>query len=199
MKIYDITQEILSGRGYPGDPQPTSERIYKMEEGSYCNVTTFAMCAHNGTHMDAPYHFYENGKSIDEVNLNQCVGSCIVIDSSANEYKAIQEKLEQGYTRILLKGEWNITMEIGKLLNEYHVMLVGVESQSVGPMDSPMDVHLELLGEGVVLLEGLVLTEVEPAEYFLLAPPLKLGGSDGAPCRALLLDGMINEATNIQK
>lgn len=188
MKIIDISQEVFNSKGYPGDPMPESERIYKMEEGSYCNVTTFSMCAHNGTHMDAPYHFYESGKSVDQINLDQCVGSCIVIGSSSNEYKAIQEKLELGYTRILLKGEWNITTEIGKLLNCYHVKLVGVESQSVGPMDTPMEVHLELLGQGVVLLEGLVLSEVEPGEYYLVAPPLKLGGSDGAPCRAILLD-----------
>lgn len=188
MKIYDISQEVFNGRGYPGDPLPTSDRIYKMEEGSYCNVTTFSMCTHNGTHIDAPYHFYEKGKTIDKINLDHCVGLCTVIGSSTNEYKAIQEMLEKGYTRILLKGEWNITIEIGKLLNQHQAKLIGVESQSVGPINSPMEVHLELLGQGVVLLEGLVLNNVEPGEYYLVAAPINLGGSDGAPCRAILLE-----------
>ena len=73
-------------------------------------------------------------------------------------------------------------------MNRYGVELVGVESQTVGPEDAPMAVHLELLGREVVLLEGIRLHEVPEGEYLLFAAPLLLGGADGAPCRAVLIE-----------
>lgn len=190
MKIHDITQELFTAKIYPGDPSPSSEKILHIGKGDCCNVTKLSLCVHNGTHMDAPYHFYENGETIDQVDLAKSIGNCIVIEESNVDMMSLIERLEQGHKRILLKGNKEITLEMAQVLNQYDIMLVGVESQSVGPMDSPMPVHLELLGKGVVLLEGLVLQNIKEGSYFLIAPPLKLGGSDGSPCRAVLLEGM---------
>ncbi len=187
MKIYDISQELFSGNVYPGDPAPAYERILEIEKGDPCNLTSVQMGVHNATHMDAPYHFYRNGKSIEQLDLKRCIGPCTVVEFHKNEEMKLRNALGNCQKRLLLKGDGNITVELAKEINQNEILLVGVESQSVGPISAPMEVHLELLGREVVLLEGLVLEEIPEGEYFLAALPLKLGMSDGAPCRAVLL------------
>jgi arylformamidase len=196
MKIYDITQELFSGKVYPGDPAPSYDRVQKMSEGALYNLTNFQMCAHNATHLDAPFHFYKDGKTIEQLELSRCIGPCTVIDLLEYEGERFIDLLEVCQKRLLIKGKGIVTLELAKLLNQYHIELVGIEGQSVGPLKAPMEVHLELLGKEVVILEGLVLDEVPQGEYFLFAAPMKLEGSDGAPCRAILLrfdtDGTCN-------
>lgn len=187
MKIYDITQELFGGKVYPGDPAPSYERVLKISEGAPCNLTSVSMGAHNATHLDAPYHFYDNGKTVEQIDLSRCVGECSVIELSQYNKDALEHKLMQCHKRILMKGDGVVTLDLAKLFNKYEIVLVGVEGQSVGPADGPMPVHLELLGKEVILLEGIVLKDVAEGDYFLSAAPLKLGGSDGAPCRAILI------------
>ena len=189
MRIYDITQELFGGNVYPGDLTPTYNRVLKISNGDPCNLTTLQMCVHNGTHVDAPYHFYDEGKTIEGMDLERCVGPCTVIDITEYDRNQLEDFLKNNKRkRLLLKGNQVVTLEIAKLLNQYEILLVGVEGQSVGPFEAPMPVHLELLEKDVVLLEGIVLKEVPCGNYFLFAAPLKLGGSDGAPCRAILLE-----------
>lgn len=189
MRIYDITQEIFAGKVYPGDPAPEFERVLSIPKGAVCNLTQFTMGAHNATHLDAPFHFYNNGKTIEQLELSRCIGPCSVVELpnslTGDEVAGILEKSQK---RLLIKGDGVITEERARLFNEFEILLVGVETQSVGPADNPREVHLELLGKEVVLLEGLVLAQIEPGEYFLSAAPIKLGGCDGAPCRAVLID-----------
>lgn len=187
MEIYDITQELFSGKVYPGDAAPSYKRDMQIIKGDPCNLTMLQLGAHNATHLDAPYHFYENGKTIDQIDLSKCIGPCTVITLSNYTAESIKSVLETCNKRLLIKGSALVTLEIAKLLNQYAIVLVGVENQSVGPADAPMPVHLELLGTEVVLLEGLVLNGVAEGDYYLFAAPMKLGGSDGAPCRAILL------------
>ena len=196
LKIYDISQELFSGRVYPGDPSPTYKRELKLSEGAPCNLTSLQMGVHNATHLDAPYHFYEEGKTIDNIELNRCIGPCSVIRLSDYTMDELKIVLKSSQKRVLIKGSGDVTLELAKLFNEYNIILVGVEGQSVGPSESPIPVHLELLGKNVVLLEGIVLQNVVEGEYILFAAPLKLGGSDGAPCRAVLLDGVEFKASN---
>ncbi len=187
MRIYDITQELFSGKVYPGDAVPSYNRVLKISEGAPCNLTELKLGAHNATHLDAPYHFYDNGKTIEQLDLFRCIGPCTVTSFEGKEQEAINRILSKCRKRLLLKGNTEVTLEVAKLLNQHNILLIGIEGQSVGPEDAPKAVHMELLGEEVVLLEGLVLAEVEEGEYFLSAAPLKLGGSDGAPCRAILI------------
>lgn len=189
MKIYDITQELFSCCVFPGDPAPEKEQLLQIEKGDMCNLTRLSLCAHNGTHMDAPYHFYKDGKTVDELDLTKVIGEAAVIafdgELKAEDVEAaIKENTPE---RILFKGSTVITLEAAKALNRHGISLVGVESQTVGPEDAPMDVHLELLGQEVVLLEGIRLKDVPEGIYFLNAAPLKLSGCDGAPCRAVLI------------
>lgn len=187
MKLYDITQEVFCGKVYPGDPVPSFERILNIAEGDPCNLTTIQMCAHNATHIDAPYHFYDEKKTVEQLDLTKCIGPCTVIETTGLSLETLEKILANSQKRIILKGSSPVTLQMAKLFNDYEILLVGVESQSVGPVDDPMPVHLELLHNEVILLEGLVLDEVMQGEYFLFAAPIKLGGCDGAPCRAILL------------
>lgn len=196
MKIYDISQEVFGCVVFPGDPSPEMEPMMRISEGGKCNLSVFGMCAHNGTHVDAPFHFYENGKTIDETDLEKYIGYAYVTEFdgivTADDAVAILEKAREadrrGRKRILIKGKAVVSIEAAKVFAEAGIWLLGNESQTVGPEDAPRDVHLKLLGAEVVLLEGIRLGEVEEGVYFLNAAPINLGGVDGAPCRAVLID-----------
>ena len=89
--------------------------------------------------------------------------------------------------RILIGGDMTVTSEAARVFADAGIILIGNESQTVGPADAPMEVHLLLLGKEITLLEGIVLTNVEEGKYFLSCAPINLGGCDGAPCRAYLI------------
>lgn len=185
---------------YPGDPCPKKETVCSMEKGDLYNLTAFSMCAHNGTHVDAPYHFLKDGKTIDELLLNKMVGWACVFrydgNLGAKEATEIVEKAD-GVTHILIKGNAVVCEAAAKVFAKAGLDLVGNESQTVGPPDAPMAVHKILLGAEVVLLEGIRLENVPEGRYFLCAAPLNLGGSDGAPCRAILCE--MNEKENLRQ
>lgn len=191
--IIDISQEVFSSRVYPGDPVPTAEQICNMQEGGLYNLTAFSMCAHNGTHVDAPFHFIQDGKTVDQMPLDAFVGDCYVVrhegdvtGADAAQMLAKAEKVGAA-ERILIAGPAVVTVEAARVFADARIKLIGNESQTVGPEDAPMEVHKILLGAEVVLLEGIVLTGVEEGKYWLSAAPLNLKGSDGAPCRAFLV------------
>ena len=191
MKIYDISQEVFSCAVYPGDPQPQKQILCSTETGGLYNLTSFAMCAHNGTHVDAPFHFLTNGKTVDQMDLNIFVGRCYIAkhhgEVTAADAEAILRKAN-GAERILIAGKATVTAEAAKVFASGKIKLLGNEGQTVGPENAPMQVHLILLHRGIALLEGIVLNGVPEGWYFLSAAPLNLGGADGAPCRAYLID-----------
>lgn len=196
MKIYDISQEVFGCSVFPGDPAPEKEIISEISENSPCNLSAFRMCVHNGTHVDAPFHFYKNGKTIDEMSLEKFVGYAYVAEHdgivTAEDAKNILKKAEQtraeSEKRILIKGKAVVSKEAAEIFAGEGIFLIGNESQTVGPEDTPMEVHLILLGAEVVLLEGIRLSAVPEGCYLLNAAPIQLGGADGAPCRAILID-----------
>ena len=191
MKIYDISQELFGCAVYPDDPQPERFVTLSIKNGDVCNLTAFKMCAHNGTHVDAPFHFYADGKTIDQVDLDRFIGWAYVAehegDISADDAKNIL-KAANGCERILVKGKAVVTKEAAQVFAEARIKLFGNESQTVGPIDAPKEVHLIMLGAEIVLLEGIRLAKVPVGKYFLNAIPLNLGGADGSPCRATLLE-----------
>ena len=196
MKIYDISQEIYTCKVFPGDPAPQREVLAKISDGSVCNLTAFSMCAHNGTHVDAPYHFLDDGRTLSEVSLENFIGMAYVAehegDITADDAIAILERaIEAGHNcvkRILIKGKAVVMIEAAEVFSEAELLLFGNESQTVGPEDAPMAVHLKMLGADMVFLEGIRLAEVSEGVYFLNAAPIHLGGADGAPCRAVLVE-----------
>ena len=191
MKIYDISQEVFSCAVYPGDPEPQKHTLSATADGSLYNLTAFYMCAHNGTHIDTPFHFLSKGRTVDQMDLSVFVGDCYVArhtgDVTAGDAQAILKRAA-GAGRILIAGKATVTAEAADVFAASGILLIGNESQTVGPEDAPMQVHLILLGKGIALLEGVVLKDVPEGRYFLSAAPLNLAGSDGAPCRAILVE-----------
>ena len=195
--IYDISQPIFECGVYPGDPKPELQTLNRMENGDLYNLTAFSMCAHNGTHVDAPFHFIKEGKGISEIPLEKFIGKAYVVShegevtaQDAAEFLKKAEMAAQGaQKRILVKGKAVIGEESARIFADAGIYLIGNESQTVGPENAPMDVHKILLGADVVLLEGIRLGYVPDGVYLLNCAPLNLGMSDGAPCRATLVKG----------
>ena len=196
MKIYDISQEVFSCEVFPGDPTPQKQTVCSMKNGDLYNMIAFSMCAHNGTHIDAPRHFISDGATVEDIDINKFVGFAYVVShkgevtaDDAREMLANAKKLNpEAAKRILIKGDATVTVEAADVFADEKIDLIGNESQTVGPIDAPMQVHLRLLGEGVVLLEGIRLSDVPDGVYFLNAAPLNLGDVDGAPARAILIE-----------
>ena len=194
MRLIDISQELFSCRVYPGDPAPEMQELLRMERGEICNLSALSLCAHNGTHIDAPFHFIRDGKTVDELGLEPFVGYCFVARregelSAADAENILREAEKQNAERrILIAGKATVTAEAARAFAQAGILLLGNESQTVGPEESPAEVHRILLGRGVVLLEGLVLAGAAEGRYLLSAAPLNLGGLDGAPCRAYLIE-----------
>ena len=190
MKIYDISQEVFSCKVYPGDPSPEKTALMKIENGDVCNLTEFKMCAHNGTHVDAPFHFIDGEETIDQVPLDKFIGYAYVAEHEGmlgreDALRILEEAKD--CDMILVKGNSVMTEEGAKVFADAKIKLYGNESQTVGPEDAPMAVHLIMLGAKIVLLEGIRLAEVPVGSYLLDAAPINLGGCDGAPCRAVLI------------
>ncbi len=191
--IIDISQEVFSCKVFPGDPSPKMTRTMSIGDGSEYNLTDISMCVHNGTHVDAPFHFINDGKTIDKTELSLYVGDCCVTRregelTSADVVDIMESaRAENAAKRILIAGNAVVTAEAARAFAQSGICLIGNESQTVGPEDAPKEVHLILLGAGIVLLEGITLTDVPEGRYFLSAAPLNLGGCDGAPCRAYLI------------
>jgi arylformamidase len=194
MKIIDISQEVLSCKVYEGDPVPKANKIIDMEDGGVYNLSVLSLCAHNGTHVDAPLHFLTDGKSIDEMSLEHFVGECYVAEHSGDvlstDAREILEKAKKvgAGKRVLIKGEATVTEEAARVFAEADILLLGNESQSVGPENAPMVVHKILLSKEIVLLEGIFLENVKEGRYILNCAPLNIKGFEGSPCRAILVE-----------
>lgn len=191
MRIFDISQEVFSCAVYPGDPAPEKQTLCATQGGDLYNLSALSMCAHNGTHIDAPFHFLHDGKTVDQLDLSCFVGDCYVArhtgDVSAADARQILTKA-CGAQRILIGGKATVTAEAAEVFALHNLKLLGNEGQTIGPEEAPMQVHLILLKQEVALLEGIVLQNVPEGHYFLNAAPLNLAGCDGAPCRAYLIE-----------
>ncbi len=193
--IYDITQPLFEAENYPGDPKPEKHMLMRLADGDVCNLTALSLCAHNGTHVDAPLHFLKDGKGIGALSLEKFIGPAYVgtVDGivTAAHAQALLKKANEAHPdaqrRILIRGDATVSLEAAAVFAEAGIDLLGNESQTVGPADAPAAVHLMLLKAEVVLLEGIRLADVPDGAYLLNCAPLNLGDCDGAPCRATLM------------
>jgi arylformamidase len=210
MRYYDLTLKITPGLPtWPGDPPIQIQRHIKMEEGSTCNVTVMNMTAHVGTHIDAPYHFIQDGKTIDQLPLSTMIGRAYVMHfPDARHITADlirQHGLPKRVRRILFKTRnsnyWtheqtpfrqnyvSLTPDAAQYLVDKDILLVGIDYVSVAPFEDVVTTHRILLGGGVVVIEGLNMNDVNGGHYTLYALPIYLSGSDGAPARVILVSG----------
>ncbi len=190
MDFIDITRELLAAPVYPGDPSPELKPLHRIAWGDAANTTAISMCLHNGTHMDSPRHFITGGTSVDQVPFDWCIGECVVIECNGLLLgDQAEELLPYLKKRVLFKGDVQLTPSAAFVLSGAGLSLLGVESQSVAPPEYSAEVHRQLLGTDMVLLEGLDLSKAKTdVPYLLIAAPLKITAADGTPVRAILVE-----------
>lgn len=208
MRTYDISLEITPDLPtWPGDPEIKFQTISNIPNGDSANVTAISMSVHTGTHIDAPLHFLEKGNSVDEIVLKTLIGRAFVLylpDVDLVTAEVLENaELPPRTRRVLLKTKnsdfWArgvtefqedfvaISPDGAQYLADRGVQLVGVDYLSVAPFSEPIRTHQILLEAGIVIVEGLNLSEVSDGRYNLYCLPIKLAGVEGAPARAILV------------
>jgi len=209
MKIFDISLSISPNLPvWPGDPSVELTQVASMDKGEHVNVSHLSAGVHIGTHVDAPHHFMNDGRTIEQLSLEVLTGPCYVAQLPDGIEAITAEVLDgmpvpAGVKRILFgtsnsrlwsRGETEfqedfvaVTEDGAQWLVEHGVELVGIDYLSVAPYSASIPTHRILLGAGVVVVEGLDLSAVPRGFYDLYCLPLKLLGSDGAPARAILI------------
>lgn len=209
MIIHDISLTISPKLPiWPGDPPPEIKLFASMDKGALYNATWISSGVHVGTHVDAPRHFINDGSTVEQLPLEVLTGPCYVaqlpdgvdaITSEVLERSEITSEMKRVLfgtrnSHLWAKGETNfeqdfvaITEDGAEWLVERGVQLVGIDYLSIAPYSDPIPPHLVFLQSGVVVLEGLNLSNVMRGFYDLYCLPLKIAGSEGAPARAILI------------
>jgi arylformamidase len=208
MRTYDITLTITPDMVvWPDDPPVKFESLSKIEDGETANVTQISMSVHTGTHIDAPYHFIEDGAGVDTIPIKLLTGRCYVLhlpDADLITLDMVQNSpIPPRTKRVLFKTRnsdlWAsgnntfqedfvaLAPDAAEYLIGRGVKLVGIDYLSIAPFGDSVPTHEMLLSSGIVVVEGLNLHEVSQGRYTLYCLPLKIGGADGAPARAILL------------
>lgn len=190
MLLYDITREMFSAPGYPGDPKPRRTLLHAISEDSLYNQTQLELSAHTGTHIDAPLHFDEEGADIGSLKLTKFYGKCTVVTISGILTGEDMERLLPHCTKRLIlhgSGKAFLSVSAARVIADSKLLLVGTDAVSIAPPFDEAAPHQELARAGVIVLEGLFLEGVEDGEYTLAAFPLKMSGLEASPCRAVLM------------
>lgn len=210
MKWHDISVDLRSDLPvWPGDPHIRLERFQKIEEGADANVSSLAMGLHAGTHVDVPYHFLAQGENLSQIDLTRFLGQASVIEIHSSidlitEPVLAQLPRDSFIERVLFKTRnsqfWTdpgrkfhkdyVALDAGgaQFLIDAGVRLVGIDYLSIAPFRAGRETHVKLLSAGVLILEGLDLSGVNPGMFELICLPLKLWQTEGAPARAILLE-----------
>lgn len=209
MKIYDISLTIQPGMVvWPGDPKVELYRKEKIEDGANANVSYMGISVHTGTHVDAPYHFLNDGSAVDVMPLEVLVGPVLVVELP-DSVKQIDAEIinslsfNEPIERILFKtrnskfwsqdaGEFHpdfvaISADGAQALIDHGIKLTGIDYLSIAPYKNSRPTHEIILKAGMVVIEGVDLSKVQPGNYTLVCMPLKLKDTDGSPARVILL------------
>lgn len=209
MTIHDISLTISPELPvWPGDPAVLIERIAQIESGANANVSRMNMGVHTGTHVDAPFHFLPEGSCVEQLPLDVLVGPSFVLDLQQEVDIITGPILEKSNIpadtrRLLIKTRnsdyWKISGAVfqtnfvgisndgAEFLVSLGIQLIGIDYLSVAPYKQSRPTHEALLKAGIVVVEGLNLSEIQQGYYTLYCLPLKIAGSDGAPARAILI------------
>jgi arylformamidase len=207
MKIFDVTVAISEKMPiYAGDPPALVESAKQLSAGESSNVSRLAFGAHTGTHVDAPNHFIDGSRRVDQLDLNKLIGQCRVVRVPDEVQTIDPEHIGdiEGIERVLFKTKnsayWNesgfhsdfahLSPAAADALVAGGVKLVGIDYLSIERFHSgDHAVHKAFLSKEIVILEGLDLRAVEPGDYELICLSLKYvgGEGDGAPARAVLV------------
>ena len=193
MIIYDISRSIPDTPPYENDPETVCEFVSSIEDGDEYNLSMFSMSSHTGTHLDAPFHFDEEGKKIDELRLSTFYGKCsVVITDRILTGGDMERILPRSRKRLLIRttGEdGGIESSAAQVIADSDLTLIGIDRQSIGAEFDNNRVHRILASSGVTVLENLDLEDIkESNDYTLCAFPIRLDGFEAAPCRAILFE-----------
>jgi arylformamidase len=199
-----ISQDLPT---WPGSPEIELYRNLDLNQGDVANDTTLNFSVHTGTHIDAPLHFIQNGKSVDQISLETLIGSVFVTEV-ANDVTIITAdvldslEIPPGIKRLLLKTQnsqlWStqvkefqpdfvaLTPDAAQWVVDREIGLIGVDYLSVQRFHDGPETHQILLGAEVVIIEGLNLADIKTGYYELICLPIKLRDSEGAPARVIL-------------
>lgn len=192
MEITDISRDLLKTPVYPGDPDGYIDPIQSLRAGDHCNLNSVYTCLHTATHIDAPLHFIDGGKTIDKYPPDLFIGECVVVEAPPGPITGAYAEEHfpwQDCERLLIKGNGlSYLMESSSYyIVDSGVKLLGTDAQSIGNHGSNQLIHRAILSADIPIIEGLDLSAVEPGRYFLIAQPLKISGVEAAPCRAVLV------------
>jgi arylformamidase len=206
-KIHDITMTIKNGMlVYPGDPGVSLKRVREIGHGSSANLSEYCMGSHTGTHIDPQFHFLPDGAKADALPLDSLIGPALVLDVPSDEItkEFLENASLENVKRLLFKTQnsrfsqdpafhedfAHLMDDAAEYLVKHGIKLVGIDYLSVEKYHSKDHaVHMAFLRAGVVILEGLDLSGVGPGWYELICLPMKVEGGDGAPARAVLVEG----------
>ncbi|MGN0488827.1 MAG: cyclase family protein [Ruminococcus sp.] len=192
MYIYDLSRNIAESEPYEGDPQTEIEFVRSLEDGDIYNLSKFSMCTHTGTHIDAPFHYDEDGEKIGDIRLSTFYGKCSVISFSDYITGEDMEKiLPYCKRRILFHGEGNayLMSSAAQVIADSKVMLVGTDANSIATPFEEDRIHSILARSGICVIENLNLEDIKDGhDYTLCAFPIRLDECEAAPCRAILLE-----------
>jgi arylformamidase len=205
-EFIDITVGIEEGLAvFPGDPPVEINYIKSIKEGDLSNVTQICASVHTGTHIDAPYHFFQNGMKIEDIDLEKLMGpiEVVLIRNTSIITREILEKTNLGeFKRVIFKTDHSylldrftrfrkdfvhFSVDACGYLVEKAVRFVGIDSFSIESYESKDFMgHKILLGAGIPVLEVLDLKGVSPGSYEMLCLPMRVDTGDAAPARVLL-------------
>ena len=202
-RLWDISPTVAPGFPvFPGDTAFSFRWTWSIGADCPVNVSTVTLSPHTGSHADAPLHYDANGVSIAEVPLDRYLGRCRVVDVRGAgplvEPRHLQPHLDGMPPRLLLRtydrvpAHWDsaftaIAPATIELLHDHGARLIGIDTPSLDPEQSKtLDSHQRVRACGMAVLEGIVLDDVDPGDYELIALPLKWQGLDASPVRAVL-------------
>ncbi|MBM7703288.1 arylformamidase [Metabacillus iocasae] len=199
----DVSQKLTNEIPvWPGDTPFSYQVSWSKEESGSVNVGQINMSTHTGTHIDAPFHFDDEGQCVIDLDVNLYIGDALVVhvkNAKRIELKELAHLSLEGVTRLLIRTDaWTdrtsfpatippVDPELVPYLAKQGIRLLGLDLPSVDALDSKeLAAHHALHENGIHILEGLVLDEIEEGMYELAALPLPLVEGDGSPVRAVL-------------
>jgi len=208
-KLIDLSMDIYhAAPTFAFDPK-CAVIVHNTVDSIGYNITQLSMSTHQGTHLDAPFHFLDDGKTVEQLDLTKCIGDALLVDLSHKQAKEpltvedfahVADRIGEG-TRLIYRTDWYkqfphkhyfsdfpyMTIELAEWLAERKIAMIGMDVPTPNPTDFD-PVHKILLRAEIVIVEGLAnLGDVGTDEFFFMAAPLRIVGRDGSPVRALAM------------
>ncbi|PLR99843.1 cyclase family protein [Bacillus sp. T33-2] len=204
MRIIDITAPIFEGMPVyknKAEKQPSLKTVTNR----HVTESRLSLDVHTGTHIDAPLHMINEGKTFETIPLERLVRNCKVFDLTEATGKIAKRDLEglaiekDDFVLFKTKNSFDegfnfefiyVAEDAARYLADIGISGVGIDALGIERAQEGHPTHRALMGQDIIIMEGLQLKDVQPGEYFMVAAPLKLQGTDASPARVLLIEGI---------